>query len=264
MHGRNSFHVCRIFAAAIGLLLVPQGARANLILPAASYAIQFSTFNSSHAFSAPGTYAVGNLSTTVTASPLPSLTGHGLGVDVNIFDGNGGVESQLDYYFAVNGVAPGVFVPLWAVPTITASDTHGPQHTTEGAARFVLAADGAFDLYNILAESADALAHPNFSGAVAFNQLSGNIGRVHLQIDVRAISEGEANAFATSFIYIDPDFELENPGASLVLSDGIGNALPVASASVAEPASLALFGSGLAALMIRRRRTRRLHSACGV
>lgn len=254
-----SFRVLSLATATVAAALLPAIASAAPILPDPTYTVQFSTFNSNQAFAAPGTYMLGGLSTTVTGLPGASLTGHAVGRDVSVVDGNGSLESQIDYSFAVDAPLDGVLVPLFVTVDLQTSAS-GPNGTLDDAsARFVLGL-GSFDVFNIFVAANNNIGPPthpaDFAGTLSFNQLSGQVGRVHLQIDVRSIGGGVADAFVDApYIFVDPDFLLSNPGYSVIVSAGIGN-VPPDVAAIPEPESYAMLAAGLGLLgfMARRRR----------
>lgn len=80
---------------------------------------------------------------------------------------------------------------------------------------------------------------------------------VNISAGARSIVSGAAfDSFAVAFIdpefHIDPTWLALNPGASLSLPEGVGNA--ITSVSVPEPHTLGLIGLGLAGLGYARRR----------
>ena len=247
-----------VAALAAGCLCAPLAARAAP-LPDAVFGATLGTFNTSQSYSAPGTYALGNLSTTVSGLPTGTLTGHATGTDVNVFNGNGSLESSIVYSFGLSGAPAGVVVPMFVSFTLLTSSAGGPAFQDDASARFVLN-NGAFDVINLFSSSSDPLAHPNFTGTLGFNLLSDAVGRVSLQIDVRAIGGGVADAFVDPYIFIDPDFLARHPEYSVAVSAGIGNAAP-GGGTVPEPASWALMVLGFGALGAALRRRARPQTA---
>jgi hypothetical protein len=91
----------------------------------------------------------------------------------------------------------------------------------------------------------------DFSGFFHFSELSGHDYHVHMGVSLSTTLGGHAHASIDPFFFIDPDFLASNPGYSLLISDGIGNAAP---SSVPLPAPLWLLGSALLGCGCRRRR----------
>jgi hypothetical protein len=263
VRGPIKVNVLACAAIAAGWLCASQGAMAAQVLPAAVYSVSLTTFNANQSFSAPGDYALGNLSTSITAAPV-TLIGHAAGTDLNVVNGNGGLESFVAYSFAVDGAPVEMVVPMFVSFTLHTSSS-GPSATSNdnATARFVLSQAGnGFDVFNLFSSSSDPIAHPNFSGSLAFSQSSATIGKVSLQIDVSAIGGGVADAFIDPYIFIDPDFLASHAGLSVIVSDGIGNALPTPG-GVPEPAAWALMVLGFGGIGAAARRRPRQVSAAG-
>jgi hypothetical protein len=241
--------------AAAGLC-APLAAHAGQPLPDAVFGATLGTFNTSQSYSAAGTYSLGNLTTTVTGLPGASLTGQAKGTDLNVVNGNGSLESSIVYSYGLDGAPAGVVVPMFVSFTLQTSSSGGPAFQDDASARFVLN-NGAFDVFNVLAASSDPIAHPNFSGTLGFSQLSDAVGRISLQIDVRAIGGGVADAFIDPYVFIDPDFLALHPDYAVIVSPGVGNTAPGGAPEPAAWVLMALGFGGLGAVLRSRRRAGR-------
>lgn len=234
--------------AIVAAAFLPGIASAALVLPDAFYAGALDGFYETRSFLAPGNYAFAGNSTTIVGSPSPAVSGHAVAQNIR-----GSVESIIRYGYAVEGPVNGISVPLFVVPILYAS-VSAADPRSNAMARFEMTAAGnaGVHLYNILAEASSA-GRPTaaFSGTLPFSASSGAVGFINLQVDAVVWGAGTADAFADPYIFIDPAFLASNPGYSVVLSPGIGNA------PVPEPAALVQLGVGLAAVAFVRRRRKR-------
>jgi hypothetical protein len=74
-----------------------------------------------------------------------------------------------------------------------------------------------------------------------------------------SFDSASAEAYIDPYIFIDPTYLAANPGLTLQVSQGVGNSAEVASSTVPEPASWAMFvgGFGVMGAALRRRRVSR-------
>ena len=214
-----SCHILSLLAL-VALLPTTSGA-----VPNASFFTQLTWAQSQPHFSLPGTYSLGNMTTTLAALPEPSLTGNGAGTALI----NGNLESTIDYFYEVDGPQVGISVPMFITVSLGASASGPPTAAVESAsARFVLqnSPNPNFQVYNILRQSSyNQPNNPNqtLSATLPFSLIEGVVGKVHLQIDITSIGGGVANAFVDPVIFIDPVWLSTHPGYSVIVSAGIGN-----------------------------------------
>ena len=223
----------RLSTVAVAAARLTTIAGAQPILPAPSYNAGLSVpyLNQYQTFTNPGSYSLAGVWTTVLGLPGASLVGHasaGPGT-------SGSVESTVDYSYAVTGSQGGLLVPLFITVNLWTSAVGANGETVDGLARFILepASSSSYQAYNIFRSSTGGNPSGNgaFSGTLPFNQTSDVVGRVHLQIDLRAIGGGVADALADApYIFIDPDWLATHPDYVVMVSAGIGNTAPPLSA----------------------------------
>ena len=213
---------------------------------------------------APGTYACGGVSATVSGFPFAriSATEH---------DSNGNANSgtvTLVYDYAVVGPVDGVAVPMLVTFSLGASASPPSSAGVFGStALFGIGRPGESNLVLREVTSGGSVCGTfcfgtEFSGTVAFNQPTGLLEQVFMRVETFGRSAdfcdscfGDSSAFADPFISIDPAFLLTHPGYSLVLAAGIGNA-PLAPSAVPEPETytMMLVGLGILGFVARRRK----------
>lgn len=239
----------RILSLALAVTApIPVMAGTTPILPAPQYDILLGAGSAVQPASAPGTYVLGNLSTTIAAAPTPSLTAYVTGTETfpqALYD-------RVSYSFAVVGPQDDVIVPLFVSLALHVSATgavKGPfQVSTNASAGIEVDTIQGQIVKQLSATNIDPIPS-DITGTFAIEGLSGRAAKVFLGIDVGASGEGIATAFADPFIFIDPVFLSSNPGYSIIVSEGIGNI-----AAVPEPATWALLLGGLLGITAVRRR----------
>jgi hypothetical protein len=230
-----------VSTTALVVAFLPLAASAQAILPAPYYFGSISNGGADHEFLAPGTYALDEASVAVLGFPQPSLLGRADGHS----DASATFSGDISYSFTVDGPVSGVVVPLFAMYALHASAVGG---VTNALATFSitgtrndffekLTADGAFS---------------NPAGINATRPVGlepGRIGVISLGIGGLSFG-GLADAYVDPYIFVDPAFLASNPGYSVRVSAGIGNA-PLVS-TVPEPETYALMMLGLGLLASRR------------
>jgi hypothetical protein len=94
--------------------------------------------------------------------------------------------------------------------------------------------------------------------SLTFNMLANIAGTVSMEARVSTDKGGTSDVSLDPVFTIDPVWLLTHSGYSIVASSGIGNEAGVADVAAPEPATLAIFGSGLLGLAtLRRSRVRR-------
>ena len=223
-----------------------------------------------------GSSSLGSGSTTVTVGAFPSpfidITGTiARGPDAP----DGGVQSFASIFYYFQAVAPmncdsmveqcgNVVVPIDIVGLITTSES--------GSGTDLLASASFQAVSNNLNERITAFAACNFVSGCGtipvtgvLNVLSANgsiydpsASILNLTASVLGVTQpdgGTAHAFVDPILTIDPIFAANNPGYTLVFSEGIGNN-PIS--PVPEPSSFVLMLSGIGAMgyVARRRQAR--------
>jgi hypothetical protein len=203
-----------------------------------------------------------------TSCSQTSADGHGQGsislspfIDISVSEknaaGSGGfsVLSNLKYSFEVIGGHVGDIVPLLIETSISTSATNatGAGSTAQIGVVTSQGSVGGTFCASVLCSAAD------FSGAFAINAASGSIGTIGLNANVGGgfgPIDSSAAASVDPLIFVDPSFA-DADLYSIVLSEGVANALPGASA-VPEPSTWAMMVLGLAGFAgLRRHRGRK-------
>ena len=191
----------------------------------------------------------------LTLAPFVSLTAEVTSGPVNgFFTPAATVFASAQYSFRVVGGNAGDIVPLLIATNLTSNATSSSDalgfaetliHTGLGDAAATVCTNGSCGTTNT-----------SFSGTLSIRAFSGESGdTVHLEIEAASgdsLFAQSANASADPFLFIDPSFA----GAAnyhIEVSDGVGNALPVATP---EPGTWVLLSSVLALLAMRRRASR--------
>lgn len=243
----------RIVLAIAVAALLPAIVSATTVVPGATYGVHLQLPNESLDSVAVGHYALGFLSSTVDGSPAV-IGDASLPVGFRTLE-FGTLESSITYGYAVVGPADGVLVPMFVTASLGTSASGPVDATSSASARFMLN-NGAFDVFNVLREAGSGQCDcvNDFGATLSFEQRSGAVGRVHLQIDLTVYRSGEAHAFADPYIFIDPLFLSSHPGYAMIVSEGIGNA-PAAPIPEPDVVSLMLLGLGFVTFKVSRRKT---------
>jgi hypothetical protein len=242
--------VVSLGAAMVAAVLLPAIANATPILPDAIYNIRLGLQTIALTFSAPGGYALGSVSTTVSGSPDAAVTGHALGAG-NI---SNSVDSAIFYFYAVDGPLTGVSVPLF-VSVLLRATASGP-FVDNAVAIFRVTEAQSFIAIGLAANASnnDPSLVGEVSGTFPFNEISGRVGMIEMGISISTADGGVADALVDPFIFIDPEFLSSHPGYSVVVSPGIGNRAPAPPVpGVPEAATLVLLASGVLGLVALRR-----------
>ena len=274
----------RIFAAgalaAVTPIVMPGSAKAVPIASADYTASAFDTstrtLDTQSGFTVDGAVsASGGSDTTSTGTAYASSAGSPVALSASVA-GTGtvtaGAGANLTYYFEWAGPSG----PVGSLPvdiSLILNTTIAGNNASSGArftlASFGLVSDGvSFSLgvgCNVGPSSPVTCSASGsaFDGTLVFGLTPDDVYQITMSANAGAGGtplEDSATAFADPSIFLDPSFT--HPGDyTLLLSDGIGNGLPGGggtgggTSSVPEPASLALFGTGLLGLaMIRRQR----------
>ncbi|HEX2818346.1 MAG TPA: PEP-CTERM sorting domain-containing protein, partial [Phenylobacterium sp.] len=154
------------------------------------------------------------------------------------------------YSFEVVGGHVGDIVPLLIATTISTISSAGGSATVQIGILTSQGGVGRTFCASVLCSAA------NFSGTLAILAASGSVGTLGLNADVGGgIGPLASSADADPFIFVDPSFA--NAGLySIVVSEGVGNALPTTS-PVPEPSSWLLLIGGFTGVAALRRGVRR-------
>ena len=226
--------------------LLTTGAGAQTPLPPPTYDLLVAAGSAATSSRLPGTFSLGGAFLDVSPIPQPSLLGRATG---NPAVGSG-FHGDLSYSFVVDGAPLNVIVPMHVSFALSASAT-GSFASNAWASFGISFTEGDFTLR----VDADP-AHPFPNGIFetrAFGVESGRIGHATLAIDGGSFS-GTAQAHADPFFFIDASFLDSHPGATIRLSEGIGNAPFVTAVPEPETYALMLCGFGLLGAATRRRR----------
>jgi hypothetical protein len=212
-------------------------------VPAASYtasAWNGSFFGPQVIIHGPGTAAALTGSSTLSTFPQAGLDLTGSVDNLHYFYMGGG---NIDYYFEYTG-APGV-VPVDIDAKIQVAFVNGAN------------AGGQISIENVDSRCvgpAFGCSNTNFQGTL-YEMLSSNtVYHVNLQAEVFANvgnGQGSAHVVVDPVIYLDPGFAGNPNDYTYVQSDGVGNS---ATAASPEPATFALGGLAVAAMLAMARR----------
>ena len=160
-----------------------------------------------------------------------------------------GATADIQYSFEVVGGAPGDLVPVIFAANLDATGS-SLSHANGFASIFVHTSQG--DTQVCVESTGFGCPTTPFSGTFTVSAKSGDLGdTVNLEVSAGAgdsLSPETASASADPLIFVDPAF----PGAdqySIVLSPGVGNAIPVP-----EPSTSVSLAMGLLVVALRARR----------
>lgn len=164
-----------------------------------------------------------------------------------------GAFANITYSFEVVGGTPGQLVPLIIATNLSGTAT-SVSHADGFASLTVQTSQGFAQV--CVDTSGRCGGVSQFSGTLTTSAFSGELGdTVVLEAEASAgdsLLFESASASADPFIFVDPSFAGANQ-FTIVVSSGVGNALPTA--AVPEPGSLALLGSAMLLIGYRRRRS---------
>jgi hypothetical protein len=191
----------------------------------------------------------------LTLSPFVSLTAEVTsGPVTDFFIPGAGVFVSAQYSFRVVGGNAGDIVPI-RISTNLTSNASSFSHAY-GFAEAVIHTGFGDTSVVVCTNGTCGTTDSSFSGTFSTRAFSGELGDT-VQLEIEASSGDSlfaesANASADPFLFIDPSFA----GAAnyrIEVSDGVGNALPLATP---EPGTWVLLSSVVAILAMRRRRSR--------
>ena len=209
-------------------------------------------------------------SASVSPSVFLTATAHATGCTLTFCAENSADSTAFVQYF-VEVVGPSdIVIPLRYVANLSTfgsfqSPTIDPFSVGHADAQFAIGSDFELNSVDIFACSGgSAFGGDTCSGVPASVAASGSLpvlanglNNVIEEISVNTSEAGMASASADPFFFIDPDFLLNNPGYSVVVSDGVGNS-PLS--AIPEPETWAtmlmgLFGVGVVLRSAMARRT---------
>jgi len=196
-----------------------------------------------------------NVNASLTLSPAVMLSAHAdYAGGINL---GGQASTSAQYYFQVEGGVDGDVVPLLIQTSLSSSGSGGA-----GASLRVHTSAELVD------QEVDVCTNPNgfcavpstFSGSLETHASSGAVGdyiNIFASAGVGDSLTPETAASVDPFIFIDPSFANAS-GYSIVLSDGVGNAV----SPVPEPAAALMTITGILLVVTTRRRRPMGRQAC--
>jgi hypothetical protein len=240
------------FAAALLLTTVSINANASTLLARPTSSVSVNSNN-------PSNTVIGTTSATLQGGSATESIAPFVSVQAEV-DNAPGVATQdafavLDYYFAAVGGVTGDPVQVLIQTTLSATANAYPTY-----AFAEISVDNGYASASVCASGDASCTSNGFSGTLDLLIISGEVLDIHIFVgaEVGYFPGGNAFASADPYIFVDPTFNLNHGDEySIIVSDGVGNALP----STPLPAALPLFASGLGALGLFGWRRKRKNTA---
>lgn len=181
-----------------------------------------------------------------SSGPMPSLT---VSASTGVAAYYERADAGFQYGYSIAGPNSSVAVPV----NITGYYSQVATNNISNYANVRVDVLGSYSSFSFNTYNLSGNHSGSFSGQTIVTP--GYLYTVTLLAEAGARWGGSATAFIDPYLQINPTWAAANPGYSLTVSDGIGNAAPPS--AVPEPATFTLFGLGLIGLVGRRYRTGR-------
>lgn len=240
--GRTALVACGALVATAGI----SAKAATVALPDVSSSVTAITNDPTTTVTTdPSSVSVPNASGSITISPFVNIQTTSTGLGGNL--GGQSAESLLTYYFAAIGGTPGSAVTVDVQTNLMTSAL--------GAAYAFSEIDVGPTLEETVCTDTSQCTNSQFNGTLQLTVNSGTAVQVHFEVisETNVAFTGTASASADPMISIDPS-TLNPQLYSIILSDGVGNGLPLTTTPL--PAALPLFagGLGMVGFLARRRK----------